>query len=226
MAGGLGSRLGELTASRPKPLLPVGEKPLLETILTEIARHGFESFYISVNYKADMILRHFGDGSKWGVQIKYLHEENRMGTAGALSLLSSKPKDPLLVVNGDVLTSVNFDRLLNFHHEHSATATMCIRQYDFQVPYGVVSVNNHTITRIDEKPLQHFFINAGIYMLNPEAIDLIPKNTAFDMPQVFDRVIEEKKTAIAFPIREYWLDIGHRSDFERANEEFFGNFSN
>jgi len=220
MAGGLGNRLSPLTDECPKPMLKVGNKPLLETILENFIEYGFHRFYISVNYMADVVKSYFGDGFRWGVDICYLHEDQRLGTAGALSLLPEKPMEALLVMNGDLLTKVNFKQLLDFHTEHHAKATMCVREYDFQVPYGVVKIDAHRITSIDEKPIQRFFVNAGIYVLEPEALDLISSNTYFDMPTLFEKLIALKKEAAVFPIREYWLDIGHLADYKRANGEY------
>jgi dTDP-glucose pyrophosphorylase/predicted transcriptional regulator len=225
MAGGLGSRLRPLTNDCPKPMLKVGGKPLLETILENFIEHGFCHFYISVNYMSEVVKSHFGDGSRWGVDICYLHEDQRLGTAGALSLLPEKNNGPLIVMNGDLLTKVNFRQLLEFHSEHNAHATMCVREYDFQVPYGVVKIENHRITGIDEKPTQRFFVNAGIYVLDSQALDLIFPNTFFDMPSLFEKLIEQQKETVVFPIREYWLDIGHMADFDRANGEYGDVFS-
>jgi len=225
MAGGLGSRLRPLTDDCPKPMLKVGNKPLLETILENFIEYGFHRFYISVNYMADVVKSYFGDGSRWGVDIAYLHEDQRLGTAGALSLLPAKPTEALLVMNGDLLTKVNFKQLLDFHAGHQAQATMCVREYDFQVPYGVVKIEAHRITRIDEKPIQRFFVNAGIYVLEPEVLDLISPNTYFDMPTMFEKLIELKRETAVFPIREYWLDVGQLADYDRANGEYRDIFS-
>lgn len=220
MAGGLGTRLHPLTEDCPKPLLKVGNKPLLETILMNFIEQGFHRFYLSVNYKAEMIERHFGDGSRWNVEIRYLHEDKKLGTAGALSLLPKIPTEPIFVMNGDLLTKVNFEQLLDFHIAHNAIATMCVREYDYQIPYGLVKLDKHRLLGIEEKPIQRYFVNAGIYVLDPSAIALIPDNRYFDMPSLFDGLVKEKKQTIAFPVREYWLDIGRVSDFERANVEF------
>lgn len=220
MAGGLGSRLRPLTDDCPKPMLKVGTKPLLETILDNFIEHGFRRFYISVNYMAQTVQSYFGDGSRWGVDISYLHETQQLGTAGALSLLPGKPIEPILVMNGDVLTKVNFSQLLEFHNSHRAQGTMCVREYDFQVPYGVVSITGHRLEAIEEKPVQRFFVNAGIYVLEPEALDFIPANTRFDMPSLFERLVELRQETVVFPIREYWLDIGQMADYDRANGEF------
>ena len=225
MAGGMGTRLKHLTVDTPKPLLKIGEKPLLETTLVNFIEQGFNRFFISVNYKSELIEAHFGDGSAWGVQIDYLREDKKLGTAGALGLLPGKPTAPVLVMNGDVLTKVNFQQLLDFHQEHRAAATMCVREYDFQVPYGVVKLDRHRIASIEEKPIQRFFVNAGIYVLEPEILNLVPHDSYFDMPTLFEKLVEQKRETAVFPIREYWLDIGRMDDFERAQGEFAKVFS-
>jgi dTDP-glucose pyrophosphorylase len=220
MAGGLGNRLRPLTEDVPKPLLNVGRKPLLETILETLRSHEFRNFYIAVNYKAEMIKDHFGDGGKWKCRIRYLEENDRLGTAGALGLIAERPTQPLLVMNGDVLTNVDFSSLLDFHDEHRSQATMCVREFDFQVPYGVVTLAEHRITGIVEKPVHSFFVNAGIYVIDPVALDLIPPNETFDMPDLFAKALDRKMPTAAFPIREYWTDIGHIDDFHRANGDY------
>jgi len=225
MAGGLGSRLKPLTDNCPKPLLKVGKKPLLETILERFIEQGFQYFYIAINYKAQMIEDYFGDGVKWNIEIRYLREQKPMGTAGALTLLSETPNEPFLVMNGDVLTQINFRQLLDFHTSNNAFATMCVREHDFQVPYGVVQIDHHRIVSIDEKPIQKFFVNAGIYILNPLTLDLIQKNIPLDMPSIFRSLMKQSKEIIVFPIKEYWKDIGQIQDFYQANGDFNNFFS-
>ena len=220
MAGGLGTRLQPLTDDCPKPLLEVGGRPILQTILESCIKHGFNRFYLSVSYKAKMVEDYFGNGSRWGVDIRYIREDKRMGTAGALSLLPERPTKPFLVMNGDLLTKVNFKQLLDFHLEHCAQATMCVRDYDFQVPYGVVKIQQHRLVDIEEKPAQKFFVNAGIYVLEPEVLDMIPKDEFYDMPSLFMKLVALHHETIVFPIREYWLDIGNKVDFEQAIGDF------
>ncbi len=220
MAGGQGTRLQPLTDDCPKPLLAIGKKPILQTILENFMEYGFKKFYIAVNYKSEMVQSYFGDGIKWNVEIQYLSENQRLGTAGALGLLPHNIKHPLIVMNGDLLTKINFAQLLNFYHESKADALMCVREYDFQVPFGVVNLDNHRITNIEEKPMHKFFVNAGIYVLAPQVLKSIPKKTPLDMPQLFEKLIRKKANVTAFPIREYWLDIGRLDDFNRANSEY------
>lgn len=219
MAGGLGTRLRPLTDDTPKPLLKVGDRPLLEILLQNLISQRFRRFYVSVNYLADQVKETLGDGSRWGVEIRYLDETKRLGTAGALSLIPEPPAGPLLVMNGDLLTKVNLRHLLDYHTEQRAAATIAVRDYEFQVPYGVVRVANHRITSIDEKPRQHFFVNAGIYVLGPEILARIPRDTFVDMPDVFRDLIADGLSTAAFPVREYWLDIGRMDDFHQANQD-------
>jgi dTDP-glucose pyrophosphorylase len=220
MAGGLGNRLRPLTEDLPKPLLMVGRKPLLETIIETFTRHEFRNFFISINYKAEMIKEHFGTGEAWRCEIKYLQEDAKLGTAGALSLLPGSPDAPVIVMNGDVLTNVDFSSLLEFHAEQGAMATMCVREYDFQVPYGVVNIEGQRITSIIEKPVHNFFVNAGIYVVDPKLIDLVPRDVPFDMTDLFALALNKGMTTAAFPIREYWMDIGRIDDFHRANGDY------
>lgn len=220
MAGGLGTRLYPLTTNVPKPMLAVGEKPILETILESFIEHGFHQFYLSVNFKKEIIKSYFSDGSKWGVTIRYLDESQRLGTAGALSMLPVTIHKPIIVMNGDILTKVNFQHLIDFHIETNTMATMCVREYHHQVPYGVVRTVGDRLLTIEEKPTHKYFVNAGIYVLNPEALRFVPQNDFFDMPTLFEKLIHLNYTTSAFPIREYWLDIGRMSDFERANTDY------
>jgi len=220
MAGGLGTRLQPLTKDTPKPLLKVGNKPILQTIIESFASYGFIEIIISVNYKSNMIKNYFQDGNNFGVNISYIEEDKRLGTAGALSLIKDEIKEPFFVMNADLLTNVNFEHLLDFHVRGNAVSTMCVREYDFQVPYGVIEIDNDKVSSIVEKPVHKFFVNAGIYLLSPDVLSFIPKDTFYDMPTLFDKLIKQKKTVLSFPIHEYWLDIGKMEDFKKAQIEF------
>ncbi|MDY3203750.1 MAG: nucleotidyltransferase family protein [Arcobacter sp.] len=220
MAGGLGTRLRPLTEDTPKPMLKVGNRPILETIIKNFAAHGFVNITISLNYKGDMIKEYFKDGSDFGVNIDYVEENTRLGTAGALSLLKEHPNEPFFVMNADLLTDVNFSNLLDFHCFGNANATMCVREYEYQVPYGVIEIENSSIVSIVEKPIKKFFVNAGIYVLSPNIFEFIPKNEFFDMPTLFNILIEKQKKVLSFPIHEYWLDIGRIEEYKKANEEY------
>jgi dTDP-glucose pyrophosphorylase len=224
MVGGLGQRLSPLTDNIPKPLLNVGEKPLLETIIENFSKYGFKNFILSVNYRSSMIEDYFGDGSRFGVNIKYVHENKRMGTAGALSLMREELTTTFFVMNGDLLTNINFDHMIRFHIDSQVMATMGIREYYFQVPYGVVNVNGQRIVSIKEKPSHKFFINAGIYILDKCVLNEIPYDTFYDMPTLFEALIANNNIAGSFLIREYWLDVGQKSDYEQANNDYSGVF--
>lgn len=222
MVGGLGTRLRPLTENTPKPMLHVGGKPILQTIVEKFANYGFVNIVMCIGYKSKIIQDFFGDGSRFGVNIEYVLENKRMGTAGALSLLSNeqKPKEAFFVMNGDLLTNANFEHLLTFHESNNAQATMCVREYDFQVPYGVVDVENGQVKKIIEKPTHSFFVSAGIYMLSSEVLKEIPEDEFYDMPTLFEKLIDQKRNTLSFPIREYWLDIGRIEEYEKANNEY------
>ncbi|WP_108649706.1 nucleotidyltransferase family protein [Dongshaea marina] len=222
MAGGQGTRLRPLTEACPKPMLRVGVKPLLELIIDNFIEHGFHNFYISVNYLAKVVKDYFEDGSEWGINIHYIEENEPLGTAGSLGLIPKNDLQlPAIVMNGDILTQVDFTALLKFHREHKSSATMGVREWKYRVPYGVLEADNQKIKRIVEKPLQHFFVNAGIYVLDHEAFSRISGEDYLDMPDLFSQLIEDNKTTTMFPIREYWLDVGQHQDFEQANRDIF-----
>ena len=220
MVGGLGTRLRPLTENTPKPMLKVGGKPILETIVKRFVDDGFTNITMCLGYKSNVIQDYFRDGGSFGANIDYIVEEERMGTAGALTLLEKRLDNPFFVMNGDLLTNINFEKMLDFHVEHNSKATMCVREYDIEVPYGVVNVANENITSIIEKPIQRFFVNSGIYLLEPDCIDLIPDNKFYDMPTLFEELIAAKEKIISFPLQEYWLDIGRVADYEKANAEY------
>lgn len=216
MAGGLGMRLRPLTENVPKPMLPIGGRPILEQIIESFAEQGFVRFTLSVNYLGQIIRDHFGDGSALGVEIDYIEEPKRMGTAGALSLLPERPDEPVIVMNGDLLTSIHFDALLKFHHETDATATLCARQFDMQVPYGVIDADGTRLRGIVEKPVHRHFVNAGVYVLSPAVFDSLNRGQALDMPDLLSGLVESESPVSVFPIREHWLDIGRMEDLELA----------
>jgi len=220
MAGGLGKRLKPLTDYCPKPMLKIGGKPILETILESFITQGFKNFYIAVHYKAEMIMDHFGDGSDRGVEIRYLHEPEPLGTAGSLGLLPGKPPGPLLLMNGDLLTNVNYLQLLDYHNKNATDATLCIKEQYSHIPYGVVTIKGNRLQQIEEKPVQHLFVSAGLYVLNPELLNNIPDHTYYDMPDLFQTLLSSGREIAVFPIREYWTDIGRIDDFKKANHEF------
>ncbi len=218
MVGGYGKRLSPLTYDTPKPLLKVGQHPILQNILETFIANGFYRFYFSVHYKSEMIEQYFGNGEKWGVEINYVREEEPLGTAGSLGYLPTQ-SSPVLVMNGDLLTKVDFSALLNFHIESDAAATVGVREYDFQVPYGLVKFEGSEVTDLIEKPVYNFFVNAGFYVLSPQALSFAKRAECIDMPVLLKKIIDAKQKVAMFPIHEYWLDIGRMDDFERAQED-------
>lgn len=223
MAGGFGTRLRPLTNNCPKPMLKVGDKPILEQILLNFVEAGFHRFYISTHYMPEVIRDYFGDGENWGVSIQYVHEDEPLGTGGALGLLPHHEIDkPLFMMNGDLLTSLNLHSFLEFHETQGGVATMCVREYEHQVPYGVITSEGTRIKSMIEKPTHQFFVNAGIYLLDPELVKSVVPGTQVDMPTLLERQIDEGNAVNMFPIHEYWLDIGRMDDFNKAQTEVQG----
>jgi dTDP-glucose pyrophosphorylase/CBS domain-containing protein len=214
MAGGYGTRLGDLTAEMPKPMLPVGDRPLLERIIGQLREAGIRHVNLTTHYRADEIARHFGDGHRFGVEIEYVSEEEPLGTAGALGLVEHD--GPTLVMNGDILTSVDFRAMHSFHDEHKADMTVAVRPYEVRVPYGLVDLVEEDVVLIEEKPLVRGFVNAGIYLIDVGVSRLVPAGERFEMPELIKRLLDERRRVVGFPLREYWLDIGRVSDYEQA----------
>ncbi len=225
MAGGMGVRLRPLTKNLPKPMLKVGNKPILEIIIDRIKKSGYKNIIISVNYKSKIIKNYFGNGKKFGVKIDYIHEKKKMGTAGALSLIKAKLNEPFFVINGDIITNLDFEKMIDFHKKHKSQATMCIREYNIESPYGEIKTDNENIVLIEEKPTHKVFVNAGIYILNPECINFIPKKF-YDMPTLFKKMIAIKKKTVSFPLGEYWIDIGGFNEYKKANIDYNSNYIN
>ena len=209
MAGGKGKRLGVLTEDCPKPMLKINNRPILEIILEQCIEAGLKKFYFSVNYLKEQIQNYFEDGSRWNICINYLEEDKSLGTAGSLSLFPHQPKQPILVLNGDVLTKVDYNHLIQFHKEHVADISLCVRRHSTKIPYGIVSMNDLHVLALEEKPILTHFINAGIYVLEPSVLNLVSKDTYFDMPQLIKLAKEKKYKINAFPIHEYWQDLGY-----------------
>jgi NDP-sugar pyrophosphorylase family protein len=214
MAGGFGTRLGELTREVPKPMLPVGDRPLLERIVSQLRDAGITQMNLTTHYLPDAIAAHFGDGRDFGVEIEYVSEERPLGTAGALGLLEGE--GPILVVNGDILTGVDFRSMHRFHDEHQASMTVAVRPFEVTIPYGLVDLEGEGVRGISEKPLVQGFVNAGIYLLEREATTFIQTGEACDMPDLIERLVQAGRRVVGFPLREYWLDIGHVNDYEQA----------
>ncbi|HWR34498.1 MAG TPA: nucleotidyltransferase family protein [Clostridia bacterium] len=217
MAGGYGNRLMPLTSELPKPLLPVGDKPLLERVIEQLRQAGIRKVNVSTHYQSEKIAEHFGNGEAFGVDLQYVTEDRPLGTAGGLSLLQGD--DPLLVVNGDILTKLDFRSLVSFHHEQHADMTVAVREFSFDVPYGVVECDSARITRVSEKPKVKLFINAGIYLLSPQVRKYIPNGERFDMTQLIQKLLDAGRSVVSFPVWEYWLDIGRHEDYEQAQQD-------
>jgi dTDP-glucose pyrophosphorylase len=226
MAGGIGKRLHPFTENCPKPLLKVAGKPILEHIIERAKLEGFSKFLISVFYLGHMIEDYFGDGSRIGVDIQYLREESPLGTAGALSLISQKLFSPFVVTNGDVMTDIRYGELIDFHLKHNGIGTMAVRSHEWQHPYGVVELNGVDIVGFKEKPITRNYINAGVYVLEPEALSLLTINTYCDMPTLFEFLQKEKKVTVAYPMHEPWLDVGKPDDLKNANKTIINKYQN
>jgi len=220
MAGGLGSRLYPLTKDIPKPMIEISGKPILEIIINKFANEGFKNIFLCVNYKSEIIKDYFKDGTNFGVNISYIEEDKRLGTAGALSLIKERFNSPIIVTNGDILSRINFSQFVNHHIRQKAKASVAVREYSYEVPFGVIENEDGFIKNISEKPTQHFFVNAGIYILEPELIKMIPKNEFYDMPSLINKLVKENEQVASYLIREYWLDIGRNSELEKARSEY------
>lgn len=219
MAGGLGTRLRPHTETCPKPMLPIAGKPMLEHIIERAKIEGFQYFVLAIHYLGEMIEAYFKDGSPLGVRIDYLRETKPLGTAGALSLLEVKPDIPFVVTNGDVITDIRYGELLDFHNRQGAAATMAVRHYEWQHPFGVVQMNGIEIVGFEEKPVARSHINAGVYVLAPEALNDLQVDQHCDMPTLFERLQTSSKRTVAYPMHEPWLDVGKLNDLEKANRE-------
>lgn len=217
MAGGQGTRLRPLTETTPKPLLPVGDKPVLERTIGQLRDAGVRQVFVATHYKPEAFSGHFGNGQSFGVSIDYIEEDQPLGTAGALASLA--PSEPLLVINGDIVTELNYRALHAFHQESHAELTVGVREYEFKVPFGVIDTDGVVVRGIKEKPVQRFFVNAGVYLMQPEVCRLVPKGCRFDMTDLIDALLERGRHVVAFPIREYWIDIGQMDDYERAQTD-------
>jgi dTDP-glucose pyrophosphorylase/CBS domain-containing protein len=217
MAGGQGTRLRPHTEDCPKPLLPVAGKPILEHIIERAKSEGFCHFVLAIHYLGHMIEDYFGDGSRWQIQIDYLREDAPLGTAGAIGLLNPRPVVPFLVSNGDVLTDIHYGDLLDFHSRNAAAATMSVRVHEWQHPFGVVHTKGIDITGFEEKPVALSHVNAGIYVLEPDALDCLPKGEQCDMPTLFARLREKGARTIVYPMHEPWLDVGKPEEYAEAN---------
>jgi NDP-sugar pyrophosphorylase family protein len=220
MAGGFGSRLQPLTDHCPKPMLRVGDKPMLEHLIDQFISFGFHNFFISTHYLPEVIRNHFGDGSKWNVSIHYVHEDTPLGTGGALGLLpKDRPSLPLIMMNGDVLTKLNYADLLEHHEDRGFDATLCVREDEHRIPFGVIETEKQLITNMVEKPTYRYKINTGIYVLNPEIVDSVQANEPIDMPALLERHRANGKRVGTYTSYDYWLDIGQMRDYQKAQKD-------
>lgn len=220
MAGGEGARLRPLTESIPKPMLDIGGVPLLERHVRRLARTGIKVVYISVNYLSHVIENHFGDGSRFDIRIRYLREHTKMGTAGALCLLPERPQRPIIVMNGDIVTTSDFSNLFAYHCEQKSALTVAAAEYRVNIPYGVIHAAGAEVLAVEEKPSQRFLCNAGIYAVSSEALALIPSNRFYNMTDLIDDCIAQRKRVSVFPMHEYWSDIGTLDDLEKTRAAF------
>jgi dTDP-glucose pyrophosphorylase len=218
MAGGEGTRLRPHTQNCPKPLLPVAGKPMLEHIIVRAKSEGFTRFVLAVHYLGHMIEDHFGDGSRFGVAIEYVREREPLGTAGAVRLVNPRPDAPFLVTNGDVLTHIRYGELLDFHIRHGAAATMAVRLHEWQHPFGVVRTKGVDIVGFEEKPIARSHVNAGIYVLEPLAVEHLAEGERCDMPVLFERLQQQSLRTIVYPMHEPWLDVGRPADYQSAQQ--------
>jgi dTDP-glucose pyrophosphorylase len=218
MAGGFGTRLRPLTEELPKPMLPVGDRPLMERIIVQLREAGIRQVNVTTHHQRERIIRYFGDGRAFGVEMTYVNEDRPLGTAGALGLMPA-PQGPLLVINGDILTQVDFRAMVAFHQEQRADMTVGVRQYSLQVPYGVIECDGPYVRRLTEKPQLRLFVNAGIYLLEPAVHQYIRSDQHFDMTDLIQRLLDAQQSVVSFPIHEYWLDIGQHPDYVRAQED-------
>lgn len=220
MAGGKGTRLHPHTIDCPKPMIKVNGKPMLEILIENFIRTGFDQFYISVNYLKEQIIDHFKDGSKWGANIKYLIEEKPLGTAGSLKMLPKNLSEPFIVMNGDVLTRLNPVDLINFHEQQNSIATICVKEHPVPIPFGVVQADGSKLKSFSEKPIYNYLVNAGVYVLSPKILDLIDNDVYTDMPSLFLRAQERSQNVSVFPIHEYWIDVGNPDSLKKADSSW------
>ena len=219
MAGGAGVRMRPHTQNCPKPLLPVAGKPMLEHIIERAKAEGFRHFILAIHYLGHMIEEYFGNGDRWQVRIEYLREQTPLGTAGALSLLDPRPNLPFIISNGDVMTDIRYGEMQDFHNRHESKATMAVRLYEWQQPFGVVETHGVEIIGFREKPVVQSRINAGVYILDPEALNSLKGHNHCDMPSLFEILREEKKRTVAYPIYERWRDVGRPEDLIGASND-------
>ena len=219
MAGGFGTRLRPLTDHMPKSMLPVAGRPVMEWIVEKLRRAGIRQMKVTTHFMPEKIMDHFGDGQSFGVEMEYVNEDRPLGTGGALGLIAP-PTEPFLVINGDVLTEVDFQKMLDFHQEHEADMTVAMNMHQVEVPYGVIDCTGPVVMRLREKPRMHMLVNAGIYLLQPTVYQFIPQDTHFNMTDLIQWLLDAGRKVVGFPIREYWMDVGQHPDYSQAQKDF------
>ena len=219
-AGGVGKRLNPYTFKKPKPMLNIGDKPMLENLIMNFKKQGFYRFCIAVNYKKDQIINYFKDGKNFDIKIQYIVEEKPLGTAGALSQLETKEKKPIIVINADIVTNLNFNFLIEYYEETSSHITVCTYKYDYQVPFGVLDQEGIFLKKVKEKPVINFVINSGIYCISWKTVEILKKEEKIDMTELLKKAGEKKFTITVFPLIEKWMDVGRKIDLENARNNF------
>lgn len=219
MAGGFGTRLKPLTDHLPKSMLPVAGRPVMEWIVEQLRQAGIRHLKVTTHFMPEKIMDHFGDGQSFGVEMEYVNEDRPLGTGGALGLIAP-PAEPFLVINGDVLTEVDFQQMMDFHREHEADMTVAINLHQVEIPYGVIDCKGPIITRLREKPRMNLLVNAGIYLLEPTVYQFIPQDTRFNMTDLIQWLLDGGRRVVGFPIREYWMDIGQHPDYSQAQKDY------
>lgn len=217
IAGGKGARLKPLTDNCPKPMVKVAGRPILERIILHLLGYGIKTIYISINYLGKTIENYFGNGNSFGCKIKYLKEKRILGTGGPLSLLPNRINHPIIVMNGDLVTQINIDRLLNLHNKRDFLATMCVKPYQIEIPFGVIKTNKNKLLDLKEKPVSQYLINAGIYVINPEILKLIPKNQEYPITTLFELLLKKKKNIGIYITEEDWIDVGRHDELKKAH---------
>ena len=226
MAGGFGKRLRPMTEHVPKPLLTVAGRPILFLLIDQLLSEGFDTIYVTLNYKREMIEEAIKESPRYFNHVFCVLEEKPLGTAGSLSLLPEKPQSPFLVINADLLTNISLQRMLNFHADEKNIITMATRREKYTIPYGVVKLDGSRVISIEEKPNFTYFINTGVYVVNPEILSFLPKGEYCDMPSLAEQILAKNGRVGSFPVHEYWLDIGNHENYAQAQEDFLRHFSN
>lgn len=225
MAGGLGTRLKDLTKEIPKPMLKVGQDPILHHIINNFKEYGYNKMLISVNYKAEIIENYFQNGFAFGVDLEYIKEKKRLGTAGGLFLVKDYMDKSFFVINGDIFTNLNADNMMQFHNNGNYDITVGTRKHTFHIPYGVIDIDNNLIQGIKEKPELEYLINAGVYCLKPEVLKFIPEDTYYEITDLISACIDKGLKVGSYEIKEYWMDIGMIEDYNKVNDDFNNNKS-